>query len=101
MNSLIHGVDENRQLRITLSVIKENSRVTMRYSDNGKGIKDRDCEKIFEPFYTTNRQEGGSGLGLNIVYNLVHSTLNGEVTCTSEPDKKTEFVIVFYEDTLA
>jgi len=49
--------------------------------------------RIFEPFFTTKRGQGGSGLGLSIVYNLATKTLGGTILCTSAPDVGTEFMI--------
>ena len=53
------------------------------------GIK----QKVFDPFFTTKRSEGGLGLGLNIVYNLVASKLNGNINVESEVGKGTVFTI--------
>jgi signal transduction histidine kinase len=50
-------------------------------------------ERIFEPFYTTKRNEGGSGLGLNIIHNLVTHQLGGSIECQSEPGNGTMFII--------
>ena len=50
-------------------------------------------EHIFEPFYTSTRGQGGSGLGLHIVYNLVSQRLHGSISCESKPGKGTSFLI--------
>ena len=44
-------------------------------------------EKIFEPFFTTRMGQGGSGLGMHVVYNLVTQTLGGHIRCDSAPGK--------------
>jgi signal transduction histidine kinase len=49
--------------------------------------------RIFEPFYTTKRGQGGSGLGLHIVYNLVTQALGGRIKCESTPGSGTTFTI--------
>jgi signal transduction histidine kinase len=54
------------------------SELYVRYSDNGKGVSLENCSKIFEPFYTTARGTGGTGLGLYIVYNIV-GKMNGSI----------------------
>lgn len=53
--------------------------VTLRYSDDGCGISPAAQQRIFEPFYTTARDRGGSGLGLHLVYNLVTQKLKGTI----------------------
>ncbi|MGL4369722.1 MAG: ATP-binding protein, partial [Spirochaetota bacterium] len=63
--------------------------------DNGIGISEENISKIFNPFFTTRRGSGGSGLGLNIVYNIVTQTLRGSIECGSEPGKGTTFTIIF------
>ena len=47
--------------------------------------------QVFDPFFTTRRGTGGSGLGMNIVYNLVHSTLGGHIGLFSTPGQGVEF----------
>jgi len=56
-------------------------------------LKEENLKKIFEPFFTTNRGKGGTGLGLNIVYNIVTRKLSGTIRCFSEVSKGTTFVI--------
>ena len=65
----------------------------MRYSDNGLGNPNEVIDKIFEQFFTTNRQSGGSGLGLHIVYNLVTHKLNGTIHCESVIGEGTTFTM--------
>ncbi|HZR33974.1 MAG TPA: HAMP domain-containing sensor histidine kinase, partial [Nevskia sp.] len=48
---------------------------------------------IFEPFFTTRRGQGGTGLGLHIVYNLVHALLRGTVLVNSTAGQGTTFTI--------
>ena len=50
-------------------------------------------DKIYEPFYTTNRNNGGTGLGMHIVHNLVVHKLKGEISCKSKPQHGVEFTI--------
>ena len=49
--------------------------------------------RIFEPFYTTKRGQGGTGLGLYIVYNLVTQKLRGSIECESTSGAGTTFII--------
>ena len=96
-NSKIHGFQEEdiQEQTIVISAhkekIKEKDNVIIRYSDNGKGISDENMKKIFEPFFTTKRGAGSTGLGMSIVYNLITSTLQGEIKNNSIPDKGVDF----------
>lgn len=93
LNSLMHGFEFKEQGEISLEISLQEDRLQLRYSDNGKGIVKEEIPKIFEPFYTTKRGHGGSGLGLHIVYNLVTQKLHGTIVCESEPEVGTTFLI--------
>jgi len=64
------------------------------YHDNGKGMLPETCEKVFDPFFTTNKQTG-TGLGMHIVYNLVSQKLKGTITCYSKINEGVTFDIAF------
>ena len=63
--------------------------------DNGIGIEQENLTKIFDPFFTTMRGRGGSGLGLNIIYNLVTGSLQGQITVESQVGVGTTFIVRF------
>ncbi len=93
MNSLIHGFDKRRHGHIEIDVHQDAGVLTLTYSDDGMGITERQRGKIFEPFYTTKRAEGGTGLGMHICYNLVTQKLQGTISC--EPsDKGAQFIVM-------
>lgn len=81
LNSIKHGFendpDEGSENRIEIFAEEVDTRLIVRYRDNGKGITDTIEKKLFDPFFTTKRGQGGSGLGLNVVYNLVTQKLGG------------------------
>ena len=83
--------DENHH--IDIFVEKQNTDAVLRITDNGAGIEPDIQHKIFEPFYTTARDDGGSGLGLSIVYNLVQRKLNGTIDVQSQLNKGTTFTV--------
>lgn len=87
MNSLNHGFESIVDGLVVVDVSHDDRELILRYSDNGIGISRENLEKIFDPFFTTKRGQGGSGLGMNIVYNLVTQTLGGQITCESEVGK--------------
>jgi predicted ATPase/signal transduction histidine kinase len=93
MNSLIHAYEPGESGQLVFDWQQEGSRLSFEYSDDGKGIPPENLSKIFEPFFTTKRGQGGSGLGLHIVYNLVTQKLLGEVECKSKVGVGTKFII--------
>jgi len=76
LNSIKHGFDEDEDNSIDIS-IELTDQFIMNYQDNGKGISSENEKKIFDPFFTTKRGQGGSGLGLHIIYNLITQQLGG------------------------
>jgi two-component system, NtrC family, sensor kinase len=100
MNSFIHGFEDKSEGSILLDIFQANDYYMIRYSDNGKGIKSDIINKIFDPFFTTKRGKGGTGLGLNIVHNIVLQTLKGTIRCESIENQGTTFLITIpIEDT--
>ncbi|MCP4138331.1 MAG: sensor histidine kinase, partial [bacterium] len=83
MNSLVHGFDGVEQGEIIIDIAEDAGGIFFSYSDNGNGMDDDTMEKIFDPFHTTARGKGATGLGMYIVYNLVTQTLGGQIECTS------------------
>ncbi|MDB5764451.1 MAG: putative two-component system sensory histidine kinase [Herminiimonas sp.] len=97
MNALLHAFDQdNISGRMTI-VVNEHyaSSIELRFSDNGKGIPQEYLPRIFDPFFTTMRSKGGSGLGLNIVHNLVTGSLQGRISVESAINKGTTFILNF------
>ncbi|ACV35504.1 multi-sensor signal transduction histidine kinase [Candidatus Accumulibacter phosphatis] len=93
-NSLTHGfsgVDEGRiELHAEASGPKH---IVLRCTDNGVGIPEATINRIFEPFFTTRLGQGGSGLGLYIVYNLVTGVLGGTIEAASPTGEGTIFTL--------
>lgn len=77
-NSIQHGFKNSIEGEITISFFKLNDFMFISYSDTGRGLVDCDKTKIFDPFYTTDMQNG-TGLGLNIVYNSIKGKLKGNI----------------------
>ena len=84
--------------RIAVSLRAETEGLVWRVRDNGVGIPPEDQEHIFERFYRVDkarsRETGGTGLGLSIVKQLV-SMHGGTITVHSEPNRGSEFKVVF------
>ncbi|SEJ82705.1 ABC transporter substrate binding protein [Propionispira arboris] len=92
-NSLLHAYEEDSEGIIAIDVYKDGEYILIKYADDGKGMPPEVQKKIFEPFFTTKRGSGGSGLGMNIVYNLVVFKMNGTIECNSNLEVGTEFII--------
>lgn len=92
-NSLTHGFDAVDKGNITISAVHDKHKVLLTYHDDGNGIPAGNLNKIFEPFFTTRRGDGGSGLGLHIIYNLATHTLEGEIECSSDAQRGTTFYL--------
>lgn len=89
MNSLIHGFEEMEQGTINIELRRDadGNWVNLFYRDNGKGLSDEMLGKLFRPFFTTKRNAGGSGLGGQIIYNIVNHALHGDIEVSSPPGK--------------
>jgi len=85
MNTLRHGCEPRGGGQILIEGRRTGGMVEIRYQDDGIGIAPELHRKVFEPFYTTRLGQGGSGLGLFIVHNLVHGVFKGELQLDSEP----------------
>lgn len=92
-NSLMHAFVETEPGHIQIEAYQDNQTCILTYRDNGKGMPPAVLEKIFEPFFTTNRMGGGTGLGMHIIYNLIHQKLGGQITCYSEEGQGAEFTV--------
>ena len=91
MNSLLHGFRDRTEGRIEMDARREGDEVVLDYRDDGRGMPEEVRRRIFEPFFTTRRGEGGSGLGMHIVWNLATQRLGGTIACESEPERGTHF----------
>ena len=80
-----------RQIRICTKVI--DNFVEIQIADNGPGITEEVKQRIFDTFFTTKPVGKGTGMGLSISYQIIVERHKGELYCTSELDKGTEFVI--------
>jgi signal transduction histidine kinase len=67
--------------------------VVVRIKDNGSGMPEDVRQKIFDPFFTTKPVGQGTGLGLSISHQIIVEKHHGWLTCESEPDQGTEFII--------
>lgn len=96
MNSLIYGFEDGALPgQILIHARSEKTTVFLDYEDTGKGMEETVLKNLFEPFFTTRRARGGTGLGLYICYNIVKDRLKGTIDCESSPGQGTRFHITF------
>jgi signal transduction histidine kinase len=97
-NSRLHAFADGTHagsISIRAGLQRETDKVCIDFSDDGAGMEASTLAHAFEPFYTTRRGSGGSGLGLYLVYNLVTQGLGGSIACTSQRGAGTRFTIEF------
>ena len=93
MNLLINAaqaIENKGEIKLSTKVVDE--KVVIAMSDTGPGIAKEDLSRIFDPFYTTKPVGTGTGLGLNVVYNVVNQH-NGQIEVQSKVGQGTTFII--------
>ena len=84
-NARIHAFADGDTGKISVTVrMIEDKELEIEVRDNGRGIPANLLDRIFEPFFTTRLGQGGSGLGLSIVFNIVTGALGGTIRAESE-----------------
>jgi signal transduction histidine kinase/HAMP domain-containing protein len=85
-NALLHAFDGRTNGRVTITAARQGAdQVLFVVRDDGVGIPEAYLARVFDPFFTTKLGKGGSGLGLNIVYNLVKDAMGGSIRVDSGP----------------
>ena len=78
-NAVVHAFAQQAQPRIEARGEVGDGQLTLSLSDNGCGIPPEHLPRVFDPFFTSRMGQGGSGLGMHIVYTLVTELLGGSV----------------------
>jgi len=95
LNAANHAFADGRSGAISIAAKpRGNDDVEIIFSDNGAGMTPEVQRQAFDPFFTTRRSEGGTGLGLHIVYNLVTQQLGGRMMLDSRLGQGTTFRII-------
>lgn len=93
-NACIHAFPEKgADHRIEIRVSDETTALALEIEDNGAGMSEATTERLWEPFFTTRRHLGGTGLGMHIVHNLVVERFGGTIDVQSALDKGTRFTL--------
>ena len=92
-NSVLHAFEHDQRGAMNLTASQHEQTVKIEFSDNGRGIPEHHLNRIFDPFFTTKLGRGGTGLGLNIVHNIVRKMLGGQIEVSSIAGQGTSFVI--------
>jgi signal transduction histidine kinase len=96
MNAVQHAFcDGQRSGNIRIRLQREGANVHLEFTDDGVGMDVEQIARIFEPFYTTRRGQGGSGLGLYICYTIVTARLGGSIECHGQPQAGCRFDVRF------
>jgi signal transduction histidine kinase len=94
INALTHAFPDGRSGTFAIDAVQEGDNVVITFRDDGIGMSAEVQRQAYDPFFTTKRGEGGTGLGLNIVFNIVTRRLGGRIALSSTPGAGTTFRIV-------
>ena len=93
-NAYLHAFEGRSQGELRLSAQAQGDTVAITVADNGVGMPQERMDKMFQPFFSTKIGQGGTGLGMAIVQNLVTKSLGGHITVQSTVGEGTQFHIV-------
>ncbi|EGY01417.1 integral membrane sensor signal transduction histidine kinase [Nitrospirillum viridazoti Y2] len=93
LNAVMHAFPDQEGGTVRVTLARSGPRAILEVRDDGIGMTEEVRHRCFEPFYTTKRGQGGSGLGLSIAHTLVTSGLSGRITVDSAPGAGTTFRI--------
>lgn len=86
-NALAHAFEGRERGAISITALEtDGGMVDITFSDDGVGMAEEVRRHVFDPFFTTKMGHGGTGLGMNIVYNIVTGMLGGRIAVESSPN---------------
>ncbi len=93
-NAVVHAFGDQPGGRIRIELLSQDAEhIHLALSDNGRGIPPEHLDQVFKPFFTTRLGQGGSGLGLHLVYTIVCDVLGGHIELSSRLGEGTRFVL--------
>ena len=94
-NALQHGFEGRTTGQMKLwAQISGTDQVALHFSDDGIGMSEDTRNRVFDPFFTTKLGQGGSGLGMNIVYNIVRKVMGGRIEIASSIGAGTHITVI-------
>ncbi len=91
INNAFTAMEDGGLLDITVKKIVDD-RISIAFRDTGKGIDPEDHRRVFEPFFSTDNNAGGTGLGLSVTYGLV-TQIGGHIRVESEKNRGACFIV--------
>jgi signal transduction histidine kinase len=94
VNAVAHAYPAGVSGKLTLRIAEaQPGLLRIVFADDGRGIDRENLGRVFDPFFTTARGSGNTGLGLHITFNLVTGILQGKIEVESTPGQGTRFTI--------
>jgi signal transduction histidine kinase len=92
-NALLHAFDGPGGTMVLSAALLDGGAVRIEFRDDGRGIPQADQARIFDPFFTTRMGQGGTGLGLNISWNIVTTLLGGTIRIDGAAGQGAAFIL--------
>ena len=94
MNCVNHAFpDKKGEILISVHSIPDEECLNFVFKDNGIGMDEDTRAKIFDPFYTTKRGSGGTGLGMYMTFNMISQKLGGKIDIVTAPNEGVTFIM--------
>lgn len=91
--ALFRQKDSSEPPRIAVRTLRKDNMVCIEVEDNGPGIDEETCKRVFEPFFTTRPPGEGTGLGLSVSYFIMHDEHKGSISVESTLGKGAKFIM--------
>ena len=92
-NAYLHAFEGRNNGLLKISATREDEKVFLRFADNGVGMSEATLAQLMKPFFSTKIGQGGTGLGMSIVNNLVTKSLAGKLSVSSHLGIGTTFAV--------
>jgi len=95
LNSATHAFPDGARGSVHIAAqASGKDKIEVLFSDNGCGMSPEVKRQVFDPFFTTRRDQGSTGLGLHIVHNIVTNRLGGRINLETKPGAGTKIQII-------